>query len=155
MIARLFNVIGERETNPHVVPEIVEQLQQGTTHLRLGNVHTKRDYTDVVDVAEALERLLLLRRTEDKLVVNVGSGKGVSVAELASSCERILGREVALTIDPARVRTQDRAELVADTRLLRAITGWAPKRTLEQTLTTLLDSVQPALHPAPPERDDA
>jgi UDP-glucose 4-epimerase len=155
LIARLFNVIGERETNPHVVPEIVEQLQQGTTHLRLGNVHTKRDYTDVVDVAEALERLLLLRRTEDKLIVNVGSEKGVSVVELASSCERILGREVALTIDPARVRANDRAELVADTRLLRAMTGWAPKRTLEESLTTLLNSIHPALHPAPTERDDA
>ena len=136
VIARLFNVIGERETNPHVVPEIVDQLRQGATRLRLGNLHTRRDYTDVVDVAEALERLLLERSAS--MVVNVGSGRGVSVAELVSACERILGREVTVETDLARMRTRDRAELVADPGLLRSLTGWSPKRSLEATLATLL-----------------
>ena len=138
VIARLFNVIGERETNPHVVPEIVEQLRQGATRLRLGNLHTRRDYTDVVDVAEALERLLLVGSAD--AVVNVGSANGVSVAELVSACERILGRKVIVATDPARVRTRDRTELVADTGLLRSLTGWSPKRTLEETLASLLTS---------------
>ena len=138
VIARLFNVIGERETNPHVVPEIVEQLRQGVTRLRLGNLHTRRDYTDVVDVAEALERLLLVRSAD--AIVNVGSANGVSVAELVSACERILGRKVIVTTDPARVRTRDRAELVADTGLLRSLTGWSPKRSLDETLASLLTS---------------
>ena len=138
VIARLFNVIGERETNPHVVPEIVEQLRQGVTRLRLGNLHTRRDYTDVVDVAEALERLLLVRSAD--AIVNVGSANGVSVAELVSACERILGRKVIVATDPARVRTRDRAELVADTGLLRSLTGWSPKRSLDETLASLLTS---------------
>jgi UDP-glucose 4-epimerase len=137
VIARLFNVIGERETNPHVVPEIVEQLRQGSGRLQLGNMQTRRDYTDVVDVAEALERLLDVR-SNDNVVFNVGSGRGVSVGELVELCERILGRELTVAIDPARVRTHDRAELVANIGLLRSVTGWSPKRTLEQTVTNLL-----------------
>jgi UDP-glucose 4-epimerase len=136
LIARLFNVIGERETNPHVVPEIVEQLRQGATRLRLGNLHTRRDYTDVVDVAEALERLLLQRSVS--AIVNIGSGRGVSVAELVSACEGVIGRDVVATVDPRRVRTIDRAELIADTGFLRTLTDWSPKRTLDETLTTLL-----------------
>jgi UDP-glucose 4-epimerase len=137
LIARLFNVIGKRETNPHVVPEIVQQLRNGTAHLRLGNLHTTRDYTDVVDVAEALKRLLQ-GRSDDRTVFNVGSGRGVSVTELVSLCERILGRELTVAVDPSRVRPHDRRELVADVGLLRNLTGWSPARSLEETLESLL-----------------
>ena len=137
LIARLFNVIGKRETNPHVVPEIVEQLRNGSARLRLGNLHTTRDYTDVLDVAEALKRLLQ-GRSDDRTVFNVGSGTGVSVTELVSLCERILGREVTVAVDPTRVRPHDRKELVADVGLLRNSTGWSPARSLEETLESLL-----------------
>jgi UDP-glucose 4-epimerase len=136
VVARLFNVIGERETNPHVVPELVGQLRAGASTVRLGNLHTRRDYTDAVDVADALVRLL--DPDPVRTVFNVGSGRGVSVAELVSSCERILDREITVDVDRARLRKRDRTELIADVKLLRGVTGWAPKRSLEETLRRLL-----------------
>ena len=136
VVARLFNVIGERETNPHVVPELVRQLRQGASSVRLGNLHTRRDYTDVIDVADALVRLLDAKLGQ--AVFNIGSGRGSSVAELVSSCERILGREIGVVIDPTRQRARDRMELIADVSLLAAATGWAPKRSLDETLAGLL-----------------
>lgn len=136
VVARLFNVIGERETNPHVVPELVGQLRAGASTVRLGNLHTRRDYTDAVDVADALVRLLHLDPVRS--VFNVGSGRGISVAELVSSCERILGREITVDVDRARLRKLDRNELIADVKLLRGATGWAPKQPLEETLRRLL-----------------
>jgi len=148
VIARLFNVIGKRETNPHVLPEIVEQLRKGPARLRLGNLHTTRDYTDVVDVAEALGRLLRAS-SGDTAVFNVGSGRGVSVTELVSLCERILGRELMVAVDAARVRPHDRKELVADAGLLRSLTGWSPKRSLEETLASLLLANE--RRPSPPK----
>jgi UDP-glucose 4-epimerase len=136
VVARLFNVIGERETNPHVVPELVRQLRAGAPSVQLGNLQTRRDYTDAVDVAEALVRLLLA--DPGRTVFNVGSGRGTSVAELVSSCERILGREITGSVDQSRRRKHDRDELIADVKLLRAATGWAPTRSLEETLRRLL-----------------
>jgi UDP-glucose 4-epimerase len=136
VVARLFNVIGERETNPHVVPELVRQLRAGAPSVQLGNLQTRRDYTDAVDVAEALVRLLLA--DPGRTVFNVGSGRGTSVAELVSSCERILGREITVNVDQSRLRKHDRDELIADVKLLRAATGWAPTRSLEETLRRLL-----------------
>jgi UDP-glucose 4-epimerase len=136
VVARLFNVIGERETNPHVVPELVGQLRAGASTVRLGNLHTRRDYTDAADVADALVRLL--DPDPVRTVFNVGSGRGISVAELVASCERILGREITVDVDRARLRKHDRSELIADVKLLRGATGWAPKRTLEETLRRLL-----------------
>lgn len=136
LIARIFNVIGKRETNPHVVPELVDQLRQGSSRVRLGNLKTRRDYTDVVDVAEALSRLI--EPTVEHRIFNVGSGRGVSAAELVEACEEILGRRIAVEIDPRRLRAQDRKELVADVSLLRDTTGWLPRRVLQGTLTELL-----------------
>jgi len=141
-IARLFNVIGTRETNPHVVPEIVTQLRGGASTVRLGNVATRRDYTDARDVADALTRILGVDSSAPS-TMNVGSGRSVSVTEVVELFADILGRAVEIESDAARLRTQDRAELVADSRLLRDTTGWEPRVSLRETLTALLDESDP------------
>jgi UDP-glucose 4-epimerase len=137
VVTRIFNVIGRRETNAHVVPELVAQLRRGSVPVRLGNLEPRRDYTDVLDVAVALERLLSL--PEDGAgTFNLGSGRSVSVAELVQICEQVLGRPIEVEVEPSRRRAQDRAELVADRRLLSQTTGWQPARSLRETLAELL-----------------
>jgi UDP-glucose 4-epimerase len=132
-IARIFNVIGPRETNSHVVEEIVRQLRSGAGTLQLGNLQPARDYSDVRDVAAALARLL----AEMPSVVNVGSGNATSVRELVTECERILDRPIGVVQEDARRRPVDRALLVADASALRAL-GWRPQWTLPATLADLL-----------------
>jgi UDP-glucose 4-epimerase len=134
---RIFNVIGRRETNPHVVPEIIGQLRSGSTSLRLGNLEARRDYTDVVDIAAALHRLTGAP-PGSPTPVNLGSGRSVSVAELVHACEQVLERSIEIEVEPARLRNTDRAELVADSRLLHETTGWEPARSLPETLNELL-----------------
>lgn len=139
--ARIFNIIGRRETNPHVVPEIIGQLRRGSTSLRLGNIEPRRDYTDVVDVAAALHRL-----TESPpnapTALNVGSGRSVSVGELVEACGELLGRPIDIEVEPAKLRKTDRAELIADSHLLRRVTGWEPTRSLRETLGELLNEAE-------------
>jgi UDP-glucose 4-epimerase len=137
VVARTFNVVGRRETNRHVVPELVGQLRRRNMPVRLGNLESRRDYTDVLDVAAALHRLLSASpRSADTF--NLGSGKSVSVAELVQICEEILSRAIEVEVDAGRVRTTDRAELVADPSLLRETTGWEPTRSLRETVAELL-----------------
>ena len=136
--ARIFNVIGRRETNPHVVPEIVAQLRLGSASVRLGNLEPRRDYTDVVDVAAALHRLTDLP-PDAPTTLNVGSGRSVSVVDLVQACGELLGRPIDIELEPGKVRKTDRAELVADSRLLRQTTGWEPTRSLPETLGELLN----------------
>jgi UDP-glucose 4-epimerase len=138
---RIFNVIGRRETNPHVVPEIVGQLQSGSESLRLGNLRTRRDYTDVMDVTAALH-LLLESPLGDHTIFNLGSGRSVSVSELVQLCEKLLGRSIVIELEPAKLRTTDRAELVADATVLRRTTGWEPARSLAETVEELLTDQQ-------------
>jgi UDP-glucose 4-epimerase len=137
LVARIFNVVGRRETNAHVVPELVAQLRRGSTVVQLGNLDSRRDYTDVRDVADALQRLLSTRDGAPA-TFNVGSGRSVSVADLVGVCEQVLGRPVGVESEPQRRRAVDRHELVADVRLLRKETGWSPTRPLRETLADLL-----------------
>jgi UDP-glucose 4-epimerase len=137
IVARIFNVVGRRETNRHVVPELVGQLRRGQRPVRLGNLESRRDYTDAVDVADALHRLLSVP-PDGFTTFNVGSGRSISVGDLVKVCERILGRTIEVEVEPGRLRTRDRGELVADPTLIRDATGWKPSRSLESTLSALL-----------------
>jgi UDP-glucose 4-epimerase len=137
IVARIFNVIGRRETNAHVVPELVTQLRRGSAVVQLGNLDSRRDYTDVRDVADALQRLLSVPNGAPA-TFNVGSGRSVSVADLVRECEHVLGRPVEVESEPERRRAVDRYELLADARLLREETGWRPTRSLRDTLADLL-----------------
>jgi UDP-glucose 4-epimerase len=137
VMARIFNVIGRRETNPHVVPELVGQVRRRSFPVRLGNMNSRRDYTDVIDVAAALAALISAPSTAHA-IFNVGSGRAVSVADLVGICERILGRRISVELDPSRQRSHDRMELIADISRLRSTLAWTPSRTLEQTLSDLL-----------------
>jgi UDP-glucose 4-epimerase len=139
VVARIFNVIGQRETNRHVVPELIGQLRRGTSPVRLGNLSPRRDYTDVIDVADALTRLIS-QSSQAHTTFNVGSGRGVSVAELLTTCEQVLGRPIPVQVDAERQRSVDRAELISDVRRLTRTTGWSPGRSLEQTLSDLLSA---------------
>jgi UDP-glucose 4-epimerase len=135
-IVRIFNVIGPRETNSHVVEEIVRQLSEGAETLQLGNLQSARDFCDVRDVAAALAQLVTAG-LRGRSVFNVGTGTATSVGELVKECEFVLNRRIPVLQAVERVRTNDRAVLLADASALMAI-GWRPRWTLAATLGDLL-----------------
>ncbi|MDP6427824.1 MAG: UDP-glucose 4-epimerase GalE [Alphaproteobacteria bacterium] len=95
-----------------------------------------RDYIHVDDLAAAhvlaLEHLLA---AEDSLVLNLGTGTGVSVRELIDAVERVSGREVPV-VDEAR-RPGDPPALVADPARARETLNWRPAYSeIEAIITT-------------------
>jgi UDP-glucose 4-epimerase len=124
VIARLFNAFGPRDTNPHLIPDVLAQLVDGDT-VRLGNLEPIRDYVYLEDLAAALVALLDAR-SEGCAVFNVGSGQGRSVREVLAAFEAAIGRPLRVVQEPARVRNVERPRLVADTGKLRE-TGWQPR----------------------------
>jgi UDP-glucose 4-epimerase len=137
VVARLFNIYGPRETNPHVIPEIVSQALAGDL-LRLGNLEPKRDYIHVSDVADALALLLLSPMSADFEVFNVGTGREYSVKEVVEIAERVLGRKLYIEPDPARMRRSDRLHLCARIDKMVRHFGWRPRVDLEEGLRRLL-----------------
>ncbi len=117
-VARLFNVIGPGETNPHVVPEIVDQATRGD-ELRLGNLDSRRDYVYVDDVAAGLQALAGHAAT-----VNLGSGEAVDGHTLVAELAQALGKTLSVVTDPARTRPTDRPVLLSDPTAARELLGW-------------------------------
>jgi UDP-glucose 4-epimerase len=133
--ARLFNVFGPGETNPHVLPDILAQLREGTV-LRLGNLEPRRDYVHVRDVAAALVRLAAYDGRDT--VFNVGTGIGTSVRELVDAIASVLGQALRVEQDAARVRPVERMSLVADVSRARRELGWSARMNLHDGLSDLL-----------------
>lgn len=141
VIVRLFNVIGPGETNPHVLPEIIRQLKAGARRLALGNVHPKRDYIYVQDVAEgfiaAATQDLREAGSDGPIVANLGSGKSYSVKELVERLSDTIGDEISIGVDQGRVRLVDRPHLLADNTTMRTVFRWAPKYGIDDALRSI------------------
>jgi UDP-glucose 4-epimerase len=124
-VARLFNVYGPRETNPHVLPDILEQLKvPDADTLRLGNVWPRRDFIFVEDVAEGLIALLDAASTYDAF--NLGCGKALAISEVVAILGDLLGRPLRVVTDPAQVRPVERACLEAEIDKAARVLGWKP-----------------------------
>jgi UDP-glucose 4-epimerase len=137
VVARLFNVYGPGETNPHVIPHLCESMRRGDG-LPLGNVDAKRDYTYVDDVAEAL--VALLDSDVGDVTVNVGAGRSWSVAEVVEHLAHLTGRDLRICVEDERRRRSDRPDLRADPGRLRALVPGATSTPLESGLRRLLEA---------------
>ena len=127
-IARLFNVYGPRETSPHLIPQLLEQLVEGIEELQVGNLEPKRDYVYVDDIARGLYELgvLAVQNPNTLLRANIGTGREYAVHEVLEALQQITGRRIKIVQDPARMRPSDRPNLQSDPTTLRELVGWAP-----------------------------
>ena len=138
--ARLFNIYGENETNPHLIPAIVEQLDaEADEHdVELGNLSPKRDFIYVEDVANALVTLAIEFEGEYR-AYNVGTGRSHSVRTVVEKVEAALDEKINLQQDEERVRESDRPNLRADTNRIRQETSWTPRTEFVDGLGRLLE----------------
>ena len=96
-----------------------------------------RDYVHVSDLARAhvlaVEHLV---RGGDGGAVNLGSGQGVSVAEILKAVGAAAGRPVPHETGPAR--PGDPAELVADPTRAAALLGWTARHGLDEIVRSAM-----------------
>lgn len=97
-----------------------------------GDGSAVREYTHVMDVADAFALALAHARPGRADVFNVGSGHGVSLAEVVATAERVTGRAVKCEHRPPKPEAK---VLLADSSRIRAELGWHPGRSaLERIL---------------------
>lgn len=133
---RLFNVIGPGETNPHLLPALMDQLRNGSDVIEVGNTWPKRDYIDVVDAASGFAAVALgdNPRPGECEVVNLSSGDQYSVDEILERLQSVLGLKFEVRQSPGRMRAVDRPFLGANISRIREKFGWSPQHSLESSL---------------------
>jgi len=125
------------ETNPHLVPHLVQQLKRGQTRVSLGNLDSYRDYIDTRDLADGLIALLD-RRQNGYDVFNIGTSREHSVREIVGMCGEILQRPIEIEQRSDLMRNVDRKPLCACIDKIAQATGWRPRIELRETLRVLL-----------------
>lgn len=153
VVARPFNHIGPGQRRGFLLPDLVTEAVHAAAEsrpMRVGDLGTARDYTDVRDVARAY-RLLLeadlgvddrgdrgdMRTDGDRgeRVYNICSGRSRTGEELCDLALAGLGlAHVERTVDPTRLRPNDPRSITGDSSRLRRAVGWAPEITLAQTV---------------------
>ena len=136
IICRFFNAFGPNETNPHLIPEIQDQVNDGKRTINLGNLTPKRDFIHTSDMALAVNTLQE-KVKEGIHVFNLGRGIEYSVTDIVDAFERELGEKITIEVDQARVRKTERMHLLADVSKLKSL-GWEPKIGIDEGIKTLL-----------------
>jgi GDP-4-dehydro-6-deoxy-D-mannose reductase len=139
--ARAFNHTGPGQFTSFALPSFAKQLAEMEVGLRppvlkVGNIHLKRDFTDVRDVVVAYRDLLEKGAVGD--TYNVCSGRAILLAELVKELQKNCAVTVKIEVDPARVRASDVSQIVGDPGKLHRTTGWIPEVPLERMLKELL-----------------
>ena len=132
-VARLFNVFGPGETNPHLIPAVIRQAERGD-ELRLGNLSTKRDYVFVDDVAGGLIKLADRVRETGSMTCNLGREEAVDGVALVRAIGELMGRALNVVTDPARVRESDRPLLLSNCARAHELLEWSAVTTLRSGL---------------------
>ncbi len=136
VVCRFFNAFGPNETNPHLIPEIQEQINAGKRTIQLGNLEPKRDFIHTYDMARAV--ISLLKSDINYDVFNLGRGIEYSVREIVEAFERELGENISIDQDPSRMRKTDRMHLLANVNKLKNAIGWEPEWNIDQGVKTLI-----------------
>jgi UDP-glucose 4-epimerase len=135
VILRPFNTYGPRQSARAVIPTILGQLLAGVTEVRLGSLHPRRDFTYVRDTVDGFVRMALADLPPGE-VVQLGTGRTVSIGELLALCLVIADADIRPVTDPQRVRP-DRSEvqiLQSDPSRAAALLGWKPNVRLQHGL---------------------
>ncbi|MEO8483054.1 MAG: GDP-mannose 4,6-dehydratase [Acidobacteriota bacterium] len=142
VVARPFNHIGPRQTAGFAVANFARQVARIEAGLepavmRVGNLETRRDMTDVRDVADAYVRIMEAGLSGRPY--NVCSGRAHRMRDLLERLRELAAVDITIETDPARLRPNDVPVVEGDATRLRSELGWVPHIDIDRTLRETLD----------------
>lgn len=131
---RPFNTYGPRQSARAVIPTIITQALTSPV-IRLGNLSPLRDLNYVSDTIAGFLKVAEHEAAVGE-VINVGSGKAVSIGELANKILALLGMDKPIETEAIRVRPESSEvmTLLCDNAKAWELLGWRPQVSLEEGL---------------------
>jgi dTDP-L-rhamnose 4-epimerase len=139
---RFFNVYGPRQalSNPYtgVLAIFASRLLNGNSPLIFEDGLQQRDFVSVHDIARAC-RLALEVPEAAGGVFNIGSGRAITVREVAAAIAEVMGRPHLRPEIAGKYRVGDVRHCFADISLARKVLGYAPQVSFHQGLAELAE----------------
>ncbi len=124
------------EYRSHVVSALIKKFTDATDKVTLwGDGSPVREFLYVKDAAEAIVRAIDL--AHDLEPINVGTGVGTSIRELAELIRKLTGFQGELEWDTSKPGGTQRK--VLDVRRMREKLNWSPRYSLEAGLAETID----------------
>jgi dTDP-glucose 4,6-dehydratase len=138
---RYFNVYGPRQKHSQysgVIPLFIERALSNEPPIIYGDGKQTRDFVYVQDVVGA-NLLALSGKNAVGQVLNIGTGKAISVNQLAKIILRLYGKEDLQPVHSDRRPGETKLGSCADTSKAKIDLGYEPKISLEEGLTRLCE----------------
>ena len=138
---RAFNHVGPGQSPFFVISAFakkIAEIEKGTLNeITVGNLDSKRDFTDVRDMVKAYS--LIIEKGQPGDVYNIGSGKSYAISEILNKLISFSKKKIDVKIDKSLLRPIDNPELVCDATKIRKIIDWEPKVPIDKTLEDTLN----------------
>jgi GDP-4-dehydro-6-deoxy-D-mannose reductase len=139
---RPFNHIGPRQSPNFVVSSFAKQIaeiEKGKREsiLHVGNLETKRDFTNVKDMVRAYA--LAIEKGKYGETYNIGSGISYKISDILNKLVSMSKASIKIKKDETLFRPNDNPDLICDARKFIELTDWKPQISIETTLKETLD----------------
>ncbi|MFA5029961.1 MAG: GDP-mannose 4,6-dehydratase [Patescibacteria group bacterium] len=141
IISRAFNHAGPGKSMFLAIPAFARQIalcEKGVQeNIRVGNLESFRDYTDVRDVVRAYR--LLIEKGEPQNIYNICSGQKRKMSDVLSTLISLSAKPIIVTENPELMRPSDVPEFWGSYNKISLEIGWKPTIPFEKTLQDTLD----------------
>lgn len=142
-IIRPFSFTGLHDGGDRLFPSLLRAAQDRVP-LALSPGHQLRDFCAVQDVAEGIGTILELSTEPARNIINLGSGRSVSLREIVTDVCQQLALPVDLHFGELPYHPHEPMHLVADIRRAEAL-GWKPRTNLAYAVWQLARTMYPTL----------
>lgn len=141
IFVRAFNHIGAGQSENFVVPDFaskIVKIEKGAIPvLKVGNLDTLRDFTDVRDIVRGY--VMLLENGKIGESYNIGSGNVIKVKDILKKLVSLSYKEIKVEIDKEKFRPVDVPIVQCDNSKIKEDTGWKPEISIDETLKDVLE----------------
>lgn len=130
---RLFTVYGPRQRPDLAIRSFMEKIESGQEISIFGDGSMKRDFTYVDDIVQGI--LAALEKPLGYEIINLGNESPVSVSEMVSAIEKVLGKKANISFEPEK--PGDVQITYANIAKAKELLGYAPQTKFEDGLTKM------------------
>ena len=133
---RYFNIFGEGQTLQYagVITKFLDRINQSQAPIIFGDGSQIRDFIYVGDIVMA--NFLAMKSEVNNLLVNIGTGKSITILELAEIFLKISNLELKPIFKNALDGDIEKSQ--ADIELAKSSFNWKPKKVLTEWLIEIL-----------------
>lgn len=134
-ILRPFNVYGNGQKGKLLIPEIFQQVVNGSKTINLNDAFPRRDYVNVTDVAKAIKKCI--DANDRNGTYNICSGKSYSVKEVTEIINSNLKKPVVFRFKESD-RINEVNETVGSYEKFQGDFNWEPSIPLEEGILSII-----------------